>query len=426
MLNTSKPPIYDSFSDYLNGVPKKIPSTVTFDVETTTKNKGNPFTSSNKMVSYSIKADESPSSFNHCDALDFLNELRATLQFAKLVVGFNIKFDLHWIRRYGVTLPNRVRIWDCQIAEFIITGQRGSYPSLADCAAKYNLGKKLDKVKELWDLGLDTTDIPIEILQEYNDEDVELTHRLYLAQKAVMSPEQINLCLIMGLDLIVLQEMEFNGIKFDTGLCKEKSIDCATKLAEIEKQLLVYSPTPTINLDSGQQLSCFLYGGSYQSKVVDSLEQREYKSGARKGEAYEKVNWRLDTHTFPALFKPLPKTEYKLPIKIESEDGKVTEFPVYQAGEDILKRLKCSGKKQKEIVQLLLERAELAKLLDTYYGKLPLLLETMEWGNYLHGQYNQCVAATGRLSSSAPNMQNFSGPVDTLLISRYNDGKHNL
>ena len=68
---------------------------------------------------------------------------------------------------------------------------------------------------------------------------------------------------------------------------------------------------------------------------------------------------------------------------------------------------------------MLLIRAELAKLVDTYYGKLPELLEKMEWGEFLHGQYNQCVAATGRLSSSAPNMQNFSGDVDRLLVSRY-------
>ena len=73
------------------------------------------------------------------------------------------------------------------------------------------------------------------------------------------------------------------------------------------------------------------------------------------------------------------------------------------------------------MISSLLKRAELAKLQDTYYGKLPTLLAHMEWGKLLHGQYNQCVAATGRLSSSAPNMQNFSGDVDKLLISRYAD-----
>jgi DNA polymerase I-like protein with 3'-5' exonuclease and polymerase domains len=393
---------------------------VTFDVETTTKNKGNPFTASNKLVSYSIKVDEGVSSFNYFDAIDFLAELRAYMQQAKMLVGFNIKFDLHWVRRYGILPPNRVRVWDCQIAEFIIMGQKGSYPSLDSCCEKYGLGKKQDKVAEFWKLGLDTTDVPIEVLEEYNNSDVDLTYGLYLAQKAVMSPAQIQLCLVMGLDLLCLEEMEFNGIKFNTGLCQEKAIDCRTRLATIEEQLLKYSHTPHINLDSGQQLSCLLYGGSYQSQVVDYIEEREYKSGPRKGDKYDKTSWRTETYVFPPLFKPLTKTEYKLPIKVVHE-GTTTEIKVYQAGEDVLKRLRCTNAKQREIVRLLLARAELAKLLDTYYGKLPALLENMEWGEFLHGQYNQCVAATGRLSSSAPNMQNFSGDVDELIVSRFAD-----
>jgi DNA polymerase-1 len=94
-------------------------------------------------------------------------------------------------------------------------------------------------------------------------------------------------------------------------------------------------------------------------------------------------------------------------------------YRIYQTGEDVLKQLRKPTKQHKRIIELLLKRAELAKLMDTYYGKIPAMLETMEWGDYLHGQYNQCVAATGRLSSSAPNMQNFSGDVDALLVSRY-------
>jgi DNA polymerase I-like protein with 3'-5' exonuclease and polymerase domains len=65
-------------------------------------------------------------------------------------------------------------------------------------------------------------------------------------------------------------------------------------------------------------------------------------------------------------------------------------------------------------------RAENAKLIDTYFGALPELINKMEWqDNYIHGSYNQCVAATGRLSSTKPNMQNFSAAVDEVLVSRY-------
>jgi DNA polymerase I-like protein with 3'-5' exonuclease and polymerase domains len=387
---------------------------LTIDGETKTINKGNPFTASGKLISYSVKVEDKPASFNYYTQLDFLNELRAYMQQAKMIVGFNVKFDFNWFRRYGIVPPDRIRVWDCQIAEFIITGQQGSYPSLDDCLKKYGLPSKFDKVKEYWDLGLDTDAIPEEVLEEYGNGDVDLTYQLYLAQKAVMTEAQIRLLMVSGLDLIVLAEMEFNGIQFDVDLCKTKEQEATRKLTGIQTQLLSYSVDPDINLDSGQQLSCFLYGGKYESITVDSVEDRVYQSGPRKGQVYQKNNYKTTVHEFQPIFRPLPKTEYKLPITVGEK-----EYKVYQAGASVLSRLKATSKKQREIIALLLDRAEVAKLLDTYYGKLPALLEKMEWGNYLHGQYNQCVAATGRLSSSAPNMQNFSGEVDALLVSRY-------
>lgn len=388
---------------------------LTFDVETATVNKGNPFTASGKLVSYSVKTDGNTTSFNYFTSLDFLTELRAYMQHAKLLVGFNIKFDLSWASRYGIKPPERVRVWDCQIAEFIITGQKGSYPSLDECCAKYGLGQKDDKIKEYWDAGVDTTDIPVEELKFYNDLDVELTYQLYLKQQEIMTDKQKKLCLVMGLDLLVLQEMEENGVKFDVELCKTKAEETAQRLKEVTDELLKHSPTPDINLDSGQHLSCLLYGGRFEIDYITE-ETAYYKSnskatGLKKGDAYTKNVHNEIVYECPRIFEPLPKTEAKLKNKFGE--------PWYTTNEDNLKQLKTKGKEQKRLIQLLLDRAELAKLLDTYYGKLPQLLEEMEWGEYIHGQYNQCVAATGRLSSSKPNMQNFSGETDLLLISRY-------
>ena len=295
-------------------------TTVTFDVETNTKNKGNPFTASGKLVSYSIKVGDGTTSFNHFTSLDFLHELRAYMQQATLLVGFNLKFDLHWARRYGILPPDRTRVWDCQIAEFIIRGQKGSYPSLDECCEKYGLGKKDDKVAEYWGLGIDTEDIPQDELEIYNDLDVELTYQLYLKQLAVMSPEQIRLCRVMGLDLLVLQEMEYNGVKFDTKLCAIKAEETKEKLEQATKTILEYSPTTDINLDSGQHLSCLLYGGKFQIDYVTE-ETAYYKSnskatGAKKGDAYIKNVHNLVTYECPRIFEPLDKTEAKLKTKL--------------------------------------------------------------------------------------------------------------
>ncbi|MFN7882527.1 MAG: hypothetical protein ACK5PF_05880, partial [bacterium] len=160
---------------------------LTFDFETTTHLKGHPFTASNKAISYSVKVDDQEVSFNYYDQPDFLNELRAYMQQAKLLILFNGKFDLLWARRQGIVPPDKIRVWDCQIAEFIISGQRGAYPSLNECLAKYGLGSKDDKIEEYWKIGLDTPDIPVDELKFYNNLDVELTYKLYLKQQEVMT-----------------------------------------------------------------------------------------------------------------------------------------------------------------------------------------------------------------------------------------------
>lgn len=386
---------------------------VTFDVETTTLNHGNPFTSSNKMVSYSVKVLDGVTEFSYYTAIDFIKSLR-TISEARMLIGFNIKFDLHWASRSGVKPHPRARIWDCQIAEFIITGQKGAYPSLNDCCEKYGLGKKDDKIAAYWALGVGTEDIPPDELEVYGNLDVDLTYQLYLKQYEVMTEKQRKLCLVMGLDLLVLREMEANGVKFDLELCETKEKDVGERLIVVEQELLLLAPDPRINLGSGQQLSALLYGGAYEVEWVVSEETKVYKSGIKKGQEYVKQHWDSQVFTCEPLFKPLPKTEYAKAYKVADK-----EYTVYQTNEDVLKQLRATSNKQKRIIELLLLRAEYAKLMDTYYGALPVLLETMEWGDTIYGQYNQVVAATGRLSSSKPNMQNFSGEVDQLLISRY-------
>lgn len=376
--------------------------------------KGNPFTASGKLISYSIKQDGEATNFHYFSDIDFLTELREQFQQTRLIVGFNVKFDLHWARRAGLRPNEKCRIWDCQLAEFILTGQKGTMPALNDVLAKYGLGQKDDKTAEYWDAGIDTEYIPVDELRVYNNLDVDLTYKLYLKQQEILPEALKKLCLVMGLDLLVLADMEWNGVKFDKDLCGIKAEETQLKLVEVTEELCQYLPYPSLNFNSGHQLSCALYGGAFEVVSVSHTESLVYKSGNRKGQSYEKNHYVTDVVLCPQLFQPLKGSETKLVSKV----GEAV-YPVYATGEDILKQLKRPTKKHRRIIELLLHRAELSKLLDTYYGKLPQLLDTMEWGEYIHGQYNQCVAATGRLSSSAPNMQNFSGQTDRLLITRY-------
>lgn len=388
---------------------------VTFDVESTTINKGNPFTASNKLVCYSVKVDDSPIDSVCYDDLEFVRPLRYALEGASLLVGFNIKYDLHWARRYGVQPSDRVRVWDCQLAEFIIRGQKGSYPSLNESLLQFDLGQKDDKIAQYWDIGIQTTDIPRDELITYNKLDVELTYKLYLAQQKIMTDRQKRLCMVMGLDLLVLEEMEWNGVKFDVEKCKQKAVETEKQLKEISDELRQLLNAPDdVNFDSGHQLSCLLYGGAFELTRVSHVDKLIYKSGPRKGEEYERNRYETSEISCKQLFTPIKGSETKLTSKV----GEKT-YPIYATGEDVLRQLKKPTKAHRRIIEVLLSRAEQAKLLDTYYGKIPELLDKMEWGEYLHGQYNQVVAATGRLSSSGPNLQNFAGDVDELLITRF-------
>lgn len=361
-----------------------------------------------------MKVDGGEVASSYFTDIEYEKLLRVGIGKAKLLVGFNIKYDLHWARRHGVLPPDGVRIWDCQIAEFLIRGQQGSYPSLNEACARFGIGQKIDAIAEYWKLGINTTDIPKDELIAYNKEDVELTYKLYLEQLKVMDPKLRRLCLVMGLDLLVLQEMEWNGVKLNVEKCKRKAEETAKELKELTNELLSYSPTPHINFDSGHQLSCLLYGGAFEVNLVERTETLVYKSGQRKGQEYEKTYWRTEVVPCSGMFTPLKGTQTKLVSKVGEK-----EYPIYATGEDVLKQLKRPTKAHRRIIELLLARAEKEKLLSTYFGALPEFVETMEWGDILHGQLNQVVARTGRLSSSNPNMQNFSNAVDEVLVSRF-------
>ena len=133
------------------------------DVETTISNKGNPFDETNKLCYigllnssshiYNIEYDNEPYG-------NKLNEVQKEIDDSEILVGFNIKFDLHWIRKYRLNFMDK-RIWDCQLVHFILTGQQNPYPSLNSVAEYYGLGSKLDVVAtEYWANKIDTPNIP--------------------------------------------------------------------------------------------------------------------------------------------------------------------------------------------------------------------------------------------------------------------------
>lgn len=381
---------------------------IILDVETTIFQKGDPFSEQNSLsyigvlrgdVSnlYDIEYGNSPYNHNllavdkHCTD--------------SLLIGFNIKFDLHWLKRYGIDFSS-CKIWDCQLVHFILTNQQFPYPSLNAVAMYYGLEQKLDVVAtEYWDNGIDTPDVPRDVLEAYLEQDLRLTQQVYLKQKEAVAaaPAALqNLIALHNMDLMVLEEIEANGIKFDESECLVLAMELENKIKAIDEDLLNYVNIDGFNFNSGDHLSSLLYGGTlnFPRKEVIGV----YKGGSRKGE--EKLGWVDYYHTFHTLVQPLKGSELK-------KEG------FYATNEQTLKSLKPS-KDAKHLIEMLLERAELEKRRGTYYQGLPNLRKEHDWElNTLHGQLNQCVARTGRLSSSRPNMQNFDKEIKNLFYSRY-------
>jgi DNA polymerase I-like protein with 3'-5' exonuclease and polymerase domains len=370
---------------------------LTSDFECTTHSKGSPFDQRNKPVCIATKWNDDVTGVTFDCYHDWQIE-------ADLFVFFNAKFDLHYWRKCGQQIAGW-KIWCCQVAEFVLSGQTIQYPSLEDTAQKYGLGHKLDVVKlDYWDKGIQTDQIPREILSQYAKQDVDLTYQIYLLQLEQFAdkPLLFKLFKLMMQDLLVLEEMEWNGIYYNEELCLERSKEIETKLAKLRSELATIYPDIPINFGSGDQLSAFLYGGTIKQEV--KIHDGFYGPKAQKA-GQPKYKTVVKEHQLPRLVEPLPKSEL-------AKEG------YYQTNEPTLRKLK--GPAAKKFVGPLLELAKLEKLNSTYYEGLVAKNKEQHWPEgIIHGQFNQVVAATGRLSSSNPNLQNFAGDCQDIFISRY-------
>ena len=376
------------------------------DVETTTYEKGNAFSQRNKLCYYG--ALQQGKTLVLGDA-SIGTDVRRLIEAADECIGFNFKFDLHWLRREGVVDSVR-RVWDCQVAHFLLTGQREVFPSLDEVCIHYGIEGKLPDIKEkYWSKGIDTPDIPPAEMLAYLEQDLRATWAVYLKQKKEFEsrPKLYNLFRLNMQDLLVLEEMEWNGLKFNIDKSIVEANKIKERLSEIEGHLCKRYPNTPINWDSGDHVSAYLYGG------IISIDRKEpvglFKTGAKVGEVrYRHVE---DRHVLTRLVEPLEGSELK---KADKDKG----TGPWAISDEVLKQVK-----QIEEVKLLLERAKLTKLLD-YFSGWPDLISQKDWTHgMLHGQFNQVRARTGRLSSSAPNLQNMPDPVLQLIESRFSQAQ---
>lgn len=390
---------------------------LTLDTETTgatNDTKGNPFTSSNRLcyigsldnsgyLDHNIEYDRKPYGKQ-------LDSVRSRIDSCNLFVGFNLKFDLHWLRRYGITYNGKV--WDAQLFEYLASRQNKAYPSLDDSCRERRIGSKIDIVKtEYWKKGIDTDMVPEETLRAYLASDVRtLTYPLYLAQREEIKtwPQgKQTLFSLMCQDLLVLEEMEFNGAYYDHEKSQQRVAELTKEREELVARLYDLSQLPYINWGSNDHISAFLFGG-----VIKEDYREQYPFTYKSGETVLKERWAIREYVLPAITMPLRGTAHKK----RTPEQKST---FYTTDEGVLRKLKVD-KKTKKIIDVLLQKKKIEKLMSTYYVGIPKLMEEMEWEDgCIHGGLNQVVATSIRLASAKPNQQNWPDEFRQCIISRF-------
>ena len=379
------------------------------DVETTTHNKGNPFDKDNKLCYTGFIENAGISSrttiFNHVDGEYRKEEIQSIIDKHTHLVAFNAKFDCHWLENIGIDLSN-TRIWDCQYAEFLMSCQLQKYPSLETTCQRHGLESKIDVVKtEYWEKGIDTLDIPPDIMVQYLHQDLNITNQLFKLQQNLFKTSKSGKWRLFQLhmeDQVVLREMEHNGILYDVDASLAAATNLQGQIAAIDKELTRGYENIPINWNSGDHLSAYLYGGTIEDDV--HVPVGVFKTGKKIGQTrYKIVTYKYE---LPQLFKPIPKSEL-------AKEG------YYATDKNTLNQLR-GNKEATRRIGLLNERAKLEKLRGTYYQGFPKTIAAMGWSdNYLHSTLNQCVAVTGRLSSTRPNQQNMPPECKQLCISRF-------
>ncbi|MCC8411069.1 DNA polymerase I [Mucilaginibacter sp. UR6-1] len=302
-------------------------------------------------LSFAVKAGEAwyiPVPADQAETQAIVNEFKEVFEDESIgKTGQNIKFDVMVLKWYNINV--RGNLFDTMLAHYVLDPDtRHSMDILAENYLSYTPVSITSLIGPKGKNQGNMRDVEIEKIKDYAAEDADITLQL----KQVFEPQIIQAeaeKLINEIEhplVYVLADMECEGVKIDQDTLKEFSKDLTTDLAKLEA--VVYEKAGVrFNISSPKQLGEVLF---------------------------EKLQ--LD-----------PK-------------AKKTKTGQYQTGEDVLLALAAKS----DIVKDILDFRQLLKLKSTYVDALPLMINPKT--GRVHTSYNQAVAATGRLSSQNPNLQN--------------------
>ena len=264
-----------------------------------------------------------------------------------LKIGQNMKYDITVLRNYGVEVKGEM--FDTMIAHYLIQPElRHNMDYMAEIYLDYQTIHIEDLIGPKGKNQKNMRDLAPQEVFEYAAEDADITLQLKTKLEAELKKkgaEELFRNIEMPL-MPVLAEMEMNGVRIDTESLKETSRELTARMKEIESHIYELAGTE-FNIASPKQVGEVLFD---RMKIV--------------------------------------------------EKAKKTKTGQYVTSEEVLQSLKHKS----PIVADILEHRGLKKLLGTYVDALPKLINRRT--GHIHTSFNQTVTATGRLSSSDPNLQN--------------------
>ena len=321
---------------------------VCFDTETTDLN---PLKAELVGISFSWEAHKGfyipfPESFE--DAKQLIELFRPFFESTSIEkIGQNLKYEIKVLHKYKIDVKGV--LFDTMIAHYLINADmRHDMEVLAETYLNYTPISIVELIGKKGKNQISIRDVSLDRLTEFAVEDADITYQLASHfKKELIDAETLKLFNDIEIPLVkVLASMELEGIKLDTAFLKSLSIELNNDIISLESKIYE-AAGETFNIASPKQLGLILFE---KLKLVD---------------------------------KP-----------------KKTKTGQYSTAEDVLSFLA----KEHAIIQHILEYRGLAKLKTTYVDSLPE--QVLESTGHIHTEYMQTVAATGRLSSNNPNLQN--------------------
>ena len=292
------------------------------------------------------------------EALKIVNEFRPLFENEKsMKVGQNIKYDMIILQNYGVRVKGK--LFDTMLAHYVLQPElRHNMDYLAEIYLHYQTIHIDELIGARGKNQKNMRDLPPEDVYRYACEDADVTLKLKnVLEKELKEQGAEHLFYEIEMPLVpVLVNIESNGVLLDTEALKQSSQHFTVRLQEIEKEIYEMAGE-TFNISSAKQVGEVLFD---KLKIV--------------------------------------------------EKAKKTKTGQYVTSEEVLQ----SYRSKHDIIGKILEYRGLKKLLSTYIDALPQLINPRT--GRIHTSFNQAVTATGRLSSSNPNLQNI--PIRTELGSQ--------